>query len=310
MGLPACHNYKQLRKAYLSLSLKYHPDKNTEGDEKFKQIHEAYTLLYRQYSNHSCDNNDVNSDVDMSKLFKDMDPVTLFKEYLYYVIDVDVETFQLLLNALNKTTQYSEKLMERIDSNIIIKMKNILYYYRNIFSPSIFSNFNTEYVSNKKIYTVTPTLEEVIRNDVFCLTLVTNDKNNDSDIDYDNDNDSDNIDENQNKNKKVFYVPLWHRELEYEHFIVHIIPKLPDHIHIDEDNNLHIFIEKDIQLLLREPVFSVFVGEQIFQLDASDMQIKPKQNIVFTGKGLPDLNCNDIFSTEKKMNVIIQVKII
>ena len=45
LGVSKDATAEEIKKSYRKLSLQYHPDKNPEGEEKFKEISEAYNIL-------------------------------------------------------------------------------------------------------------------------------------------------------------------------------------------------------------------------------------------------------------------------
>ena len=51
---------EEIKKSYRKLSLKYHPDKNPDGEEKFKEISEAYTILGDTEKRSKYDNGGMN----------------------------------------------------------------------------------------------------------------------------------------------------------------------------------------------------------------------------------------------------------
>lgn len=143
LGLSKDFNEKQLKKAYYSQSLKYHPDKNPDGEEAFKNINEAYTFL---------------SDLDDGFFPESVDYNSLLKEYMEYLFDVDIDTFRFVQDSIHKTYDFSVETMQRFDDTIR-KLVNMPFYH------------SKDESGDKTVYTLKPDLKNVLNREIFVLTV-------------------------------------------------------------------------------------------------------------------------------------------
>jgi len=116
-----------------------------------------------------------------------------------------------------------------------------------------------EHLSQYKSYTLQPTLENVFKRDIYYLE------------------------------EEQLYIPLWHQEIVFHGKIkVSILPKLPSHIEIDEENNL----------LIRGPFAdSIEIGS--ISISINEQEKKEKRMI---GKGIPRI-LSSIYDTSELSDI-------
>lgn len=281
-----------LKKKYHKLSLKCHPDKNTENivesTKKFQEINDSYIYLLKNLFNENS-NTFVETPTENVYLYRVM-LVGFLKliingEYLLNIVQ------EIILNSNILTTS----IFENIDVRTAIDLYNLLCKYREVFH---ISNDILSYVSllikekykNDKIIILRASLDDLWQNNIYKL----------------------------NFNGEYYLVPLWHNELYFDknNIIVLCNPTLPDEISIDENNNIIIDVKINIKNELSELMMAnenykiVSIGCQNFAIPLNKLLLKKYQIYKFKSQGISRIIENDIYNTSNKADVIMRIYLI
>jgi DnaJ-class molecular chaperone len=275
-------NEASIKTAYHKGALKYHPDKNqpdrfqhdkTEyNNKKFTDIKDAYDYL-NTYIREKNVEDSINSDFSKKLIDEFLNEFNNRKNNFLDIYDTHV-----LTKIYNILLEYS---------CIFDDVSNILLYLREKIQnkrKEKDSTANDSIVKNNTMITLNPTINNLLNADVYKL-------------EYDN---------------EVFYIPLWHDELEFEcennnKVIVKCIPKLNENIFLGSDNSLHIKMIINIQSVFISDVYSVKIGEKVFEFNISELKLKKYQTICLYNKGIPKINNKDFYSIHKKGNIYLHI---
>lgn len=278
-------NEATIKTAYHKGALKYHPDKfhpdkyqpdkKEYNNKKFTDIKDAYDYLNTYIREKNVE--------DHSKFSK-----------------------QLIDKFLNEFNNRKNNFLDIYDTNILTNIYNILLEYSCIFDDvSNILLYLREKIQNKTkekdrtekdrtekdsiqknntIITLNPTINNLLNADVYKLEF----------------------------ESETFYIPLWHDELEFEcennsKIIVKCIPSLNENIFLGSDNSLHIKTIINIQSVFTSDVYSVKIGEKVFEFNLSDLKLKKYQTICLYNKGIPQINNKDFYSINKKGNIYLHI---
>ena len=215
-----------IKRQYRLKALIYHPDKNKSPNavSKFQEIHDAYEYVLRaeEYANIDIpmyDSSHADADNDSYR--------NLFMIFLKKILEN--ETGQsVFYNIIQRITTMCEskaiELLERLDKPTLIKTCIILTKYKDAFhiTDNIIEKITGLIQTrneNDECIILNPTLKDLYNNNLYKLSV----------------------------NGETYIIPLWHHELVYDNLghdlYVNCLPDLPDHISIDENNNIHIDVK-------------------------------------------------------------------
>ena len=163
--------------------------------------------------------------------------------------DLDIELLEIINKCIN---MYDTNIVNENNKQIISRIKEEI--------AQIINN------KNKEVIVLEPCIDDLFEQKVFKL-------------DY---------------NNETYYVPLWHTEMIYKDisnntFKVRCETKLPTHIDIDENNNIHCYLKYNIKKLLLEKELIINIGKKVIFVKPENLNIQQNQIYTIENEGIPKL---------------------
>jgi hypothetical protein len=334
-GGGAPKSLKELNKRYHLLALRHHPDKvggsSSDNDAIFKEINEAHKRVKEYF--YSDDGADGSADGTGGGGSYD----SIFQLFIKTILvkmaggngggggggNADA-IHTIIQSILSKGIQSSVMLFRKMDKSSCMTIYTILSENQELFSISReimdeLTSILEEKTRDDIVIRLNPSLLDMLLDRVYIL----------------------------NECGQTYYIPLWHSELHFKQpdanpnpnpngeIIVLCEPELPDHVTIDEHNNIYISLDVNIYDLFRDQVVPVYITDEIkthgfvYYLHAGDVtcQSGGRQCVLLRGGGGGIAVCrhnqksastatatapgvNDMYKVTDRANVYAVVKLI
>ncbi len=294
--------YETIRRQYKMLALKYHPDKNKADGavDKYREIKEAHDVLCSS----EADPTDPTDPTGTGWFTKyGLDKTALgsstyaraasdFFEMIYNDEQFQRRIFHpLLMRVVSSCEEKALAMFRKMEKTKARKLYDILILYQDTLHLSadtlakirqIIEATLSEALDVEDIVVLNPDIEDLLNQSVYKL------KRGDS---------------------ETLFVPLWHRELEYDGVFVDCVPTLPDNIWLDELNNIHVKCGFKVGDLWDKDGVDIQVGTRIYNLDVGLLRLVSKQIVEIDGQVIPVPNEADIFNVSRLSSVYAHVEV-
>lgn len=277
-----------IKKAYRSKILQFHPDKNKSPDaaEKFLEIQEAYNYL--KLNDSVSEDGEVNDEsypdilkTFLSSVFREETTPIIAKiieiigKKICLIVEHNVDHIIDYLRTINRDTL-------KIIYGVLLKYRTVLHL-----SSELIERINELLKMEEECIVLNPGLEDLLSDEnVYILK----------------------------REDRSYLVPLWHHEMTFDHsgntFNVRCFPILPENMELDECNNLTVYLQyHSSELWDREVV--VEIGSRPFVIHGNILRLTSKpQRIEYFDCGVPYNNSEDVLDASKKQSVVFVITVI
>lgn len=294
LELDAEFTEEELKHAFRKKALKYHPDKNSAVDAKdtFRKIKDAYEFLKEdaEYDDLAWFDDDAESgEMSYAQLFAG------FFRNVFCDMSVPVQEkvggklYTLILTKIaNICESKAIEYLHKIDRTTLCKIYDVAFQQQDVlnFRPEFLAEIAKlvkQKMDGEECFILNPFLEDLFDTQLYKLT----------------------------HNQNTYVIPLWHHELVYDvsgvDMTVRCCPILDDHIEIDEYNNIIVDLWFRVAEIWNKEVVDVVVANRTFQLYPANLRLVPEQRVVLKQCGIPEINTKNVYSVDKKMDVMLRV---
>ena len=278
-----------IKRQYRLKALTYHPDKNSSPDAtaRFQEIREAYEYVLKHKGHVDYTDDDIYPSRDGS--YK-----SIFMLFMKKILENESNqtAFYSIINRItNLCEDKAIEMLKQLDKTVLIKTHTLLEKYKTAFhiTETMIEKL-TMLIKNKNVndecILLNPTLGDLYENNLYKLKV----------------------------NDETYIIPLWHHELVYENgendLYVNCIPDLPNNIDIDENNNIHIYIDYNIHDIWNLPLVHVNCHTESFPIPVSSLKMIENQTIIFANKGITKINTKEIYDITKNGDAYIHIKLL
>lgn len=295
LNLKKNYTIKELKKSYHFNALKYHPDKTkNKSEEKFHEIKTAYDKLYKNlekntlYENNNTNNTDVNNyNTLLSSIINTIHRHTnIEKQYINNFLNIVTTKCKIVSEKVTDTT------IDSLSYDSLLEFYTFIQYYKDVINLpnniiAVIEKKIREKIQNNEVIILNPSLSDLLNHNIFQLN-------------YEN---------------ETYNVPLWHSKLNFysekqdRNITIICIPELPDHMYIDEKNNIHLDLRFNVSKLLEKKIITFQLENRDFSINIEKLRLLKHQDYIIPESGFARINMKDMLNIDDISHVICHIEL-